>query len=186
MSVFFRLHQDKSRNTQRSGKWYARAVSTSVVNTRQLAEIMQRNCTVKRSDIMAVIEELVETMRDQLQDSKRIKLDGFGSFKIGVRSIGAATANDFSVAGNIKGMRVIFSPERASDSAGNLAKQFLQGAKCEELPLNMIERKKSSPSQSPTPSPSPTGEGNQGGGGSNPSPAPSTGGGDNGDQPDMD
>ena len=167
------MHQDKSRNTQRSGKWYARAVSTSVVNTRQLAEIMQRNCTVKRSDIMAVIEELVETMRDQLQDSKRIKLDGFGSFKIGVRSIGAATANDFSVAGNIKGMRVIFSPERASDSAGNLAKQFLQGAKCEELPLNMIERKKStSPTQSPTPSPSPTGEENQGG--------------DNGEQPDMD
>ena len=180
MSVFFRLHQDKSRNTQRSGKWYARAVSTSVVNTRQLAEIMQRNCTVKRSDIMAVIEELVETMRDQLQDSKRIKLDGFGSFKIGVRSIGANSAKEFSVSENIKGMRVIFSPERASDSAGNLAKQFLQGAKCEELPLNMIERKKSSP----TPNPSPTGEENQSGG-SNPSPAPSTGG-DNGDQPDMD
>ena len=174
MSVFFRLHQDKSRNTQRSGKWYARAVSTSVVNTRQLAEIMQRNCTVKRSDIMAVIEELVETMRDQLQDSKRIKLDGFGSFKIGVRSIGAATANDFSVAGNIKGMRVIFSPERTSDASGNRIKQFLQGVRVEELPQK--KEKKSSPtptpSQSLTPNPSPAGEGNQGG--------------DNGEQPDMD
>ena len=173
MSVFYRLNQDKSKNTERTGKWYARAVTTSVVSTRQLAEIMQRNCTVKRSDILAVIEELVETMRDQLQDSKRVKIDGFGSFKIGVCSKGAATADDFSVSGNIKGMRVIFSPERASDSAGNLAKQFLQGAKCEELPLNMIERKKStSPSQSPTPNPSPAGEENQGG--------------DNGEQPDMD
>ena len=141
MSVFYRLNQDKSKNTMRSGKWYARAVSTSVINTRQLAEIMQRNCTVKRSDILAVIDELVETMRDQLQDSKRIKLDGFGSFKIGVRSIGANSAKEFSVSENIKGMRVIFSPERSTDASGNRTKQFLQGIKVEELPVNSVEKK---------------------------------------------
>ena len=183
MSVFYRLHQDKSKNTSRSGKWYARMVPTTVVGTRQLAEIMQRNCTVKKSDILAVLDELVETMRDQLQDSKRVKLDGFGSFKIGVSSIGAATANEFSAANHIKGMHIVFTPERTQDSTGNRVKQFLQGAKAEELPLNVNERKKGSL----TPNPSPTGEGNQGGG-SNPSPAPSTGGngGGNGDQPDMD
>ena len=177
MSVFYRLHQDKSKNTVRSGKWYARAVPTAVINTRQLAEIMQRNCTVKKSDILAVLDELVETMRDQLQDSKRVKLDGFGSFKIGVSSIGAATANEFSAANHIKGMHIVFTPERTQDSTGKSVKQFLQGAKAVELPVNANERKKGSL----TP--------NQGGGGnSNPSPAPSTGGngGGNGDQPDMD
>ena len=175
MSVFYRLNQDKSKNTERTGKWYARAVTTSVVSTRQLAEIMQRNCTVKRSDILAVIEELVETMRDQLQDSKRVKIDGFGSFKIGVCSKGAATADDFSVSGNIKGMRVIFSPERTSDASGNRIKQFLQGVRVEELPQKKEKKSTSptpNPSQSPTPSPSPAGEGNQGRG--------------NGEQPDMD
>ena len=49
MSVFYRLHQDQSTGTKRSGKWYARAVPTAVISTRQLAEIVQRNCTVKRS-----------------------------------------------------------------------------------------------------------------------------------------
>ena len=142
MSVFYRLHQDKSKNTVRSGKWYARAVATSVVDTRKLAEIMQRNCTVKKSDILAVLDELVETMRDQLQDSKRVKLDGFGSFKIGIRSCGAATPKDFSTSENVKGMRVIFMPERSTDSAGNHTKQFLQGAKVEELPTNTVEKKK--------------------------------------------
>ncbi len=145
MSVFYRLNQDKSKNTMRSGKWYARAVSTSVINTRQLAEIMQRNCTVKRSDILAVIDELVETMRDQLQDSKRIKLDGFGSFKIGVRSIGANSAKEFSVSENIKGMRVIFSPERSTDASGNRTKQFLQGIKVEELPKNAVSKETAKP-----------------------------------------
>ena len=142
MSVFYRLHQDKSKSTARSGKWYARAVATSVVDTRKLAEIMQRNCTVKKSDILAVLDELVETMRDQLQDSKRVKLDGFGSFKIGIRSCGAATAKEFSTSENVKGMRVIFMPERSTDSAGNHTKQFLQGAKVEELPVNSVEKKK--------------------------------------------
>ena len=140
MSVFYRLHQDKSKNTVRSGKWYARAVATSVVDTRKLAEIMQRNCTVKKSDILAVLDELVETMRDQLQDSKRVKLDGFGSFKIGIRSCGAESPKQFSTSENVKGMRVIFMPERSTDSAGNHTKQFLQGAKVEELPTNSVSK----------------------------------------------
>ena len=41
MSVFYRLHQDQSTGTKRSGKWYARAVPTAVISTRQLAEIVQ-------------------------------------------------------------------------------------------------------------------------------------------------
>ena len=138
MSVFYRLHQDQSTGTKRSGKWYARAVPTAVINTRQLAEIIQRNCTVKRSDVMAVLEELVEVMKDQMQDSKRVKLDGFGSFKIGIESKGAATAAKFTVADHIKGLHVVFMPERSTDTAGNRVKQFLQGAKVEELPLNTV------------------------------------------------
>ena len=140
MSVFYRLHQDKSEGTRRSGKWYARAVPMSTINTRQLAEIMQRNCTVKKADILAVLDELVETMRDQMQDSKRVKLDGFGSFKIGLNSKGARTAKSFSVADHIEGMHIVFTPELTHDSAGNRVKQFLQGAKVEELPENKVEK----------------------------------------------
>ena len=103
MAVFYRLHQDQSTGTKRSGKWYARAVPTACIGTRQLAEIIQRNCTVKKSDVMAVLEELVEVMKDQMQDSKRVKLDGFGSFKIGIESKGAQTAGKYSVSEHVKG-----------------------------------------------------------------------------------
>ena len=145
MSVFYRLHQDQSTGTKRSGKWYARAVPTAVINTRQLAEIVQRNCTVKRSDVVAVIEEMVEVMKDQMQDSKRVKLDGFGSFKIGIQSTGAQTAAKFSVAEHVKGLRVVFMPERTKDSSGNRSKQFLQGARVEELPLNTVVKEEPEP-----------------------------------------
>ena len=145
MSVFYRLHQDQSTGTKRSGKWYARAVPTDVINTRQLAEIVQRNCTVKKSDVMAVIEELVEVMKDQMQDSKRVKLDGFGSFKIGIESKGAQTAGKYSVAEHVTGLHVVFMPERTTDSSGNRSKQFLQGCRVEELPLNLVEKEEPEP-----------------------------------------
>ena len=138
------MHQDQSVGTKRSGKWYARMVPTGMINTRQLAEIMQRNCTVKKADILAVLDELVETMRDQMQDSKRVKLDGFGSFKIGVSCKGARSAKAFTVTDNIKGLHVVFTPERNTDSAGNRTKQFLQGATCMELPENKVEKEVSS------------------------------------------
>ena len=67
MAVFYRLHQDQSTGTKRSGKWYARAVPTAVIGTRQLAEIIQRNCTVKRSDVMAVLIELGETCTQRIE-----------------------------------------------------------------------------------------------------------------------
>ena len=138
MSVYYRLHQDQSVGTKKSGKWYARMVPMATIDTRKLAEIIQRNCTVKKSDVLAVLDELVETMRDQLQDSKRVKLDGFGSFKIGLNSKGARTARSFTVADHIEGTHIVFSPENTKDSAGNRTKQFLQGVKVEELPLNMV------------------------------------------------
>ena len=140
MSVLYRLHQDQSHGTARSGKWYARMVPVGVIDTRALAEIIQSNCTVKKADVMAVIEELVEVMKDQMQDSKRVKLDGFGSFKIGINCRGARSAKAFTVNDNIEGLHVVFTPERTHDQAGNKVKQFLQGVKVEELPENKISK----------------------------------------------
>ena len=53
---------------------------------------------------------------------------------------GARSAKAFTVADNIKGMHIVFTPERSTDAAGNRVKQFLQGAKCEELPENKVEK----------------------------------------------
>ena len=92
MAVFYKLHQEKRKESKFKGQWYARAVATETVNTMALADIMQQNCTLKRSDIVAVIAELVDVMKQQLQDSKRIKLDGLGTFKIGLNTKPAAKA----------------------------------------------------------------------------------------------
>lgn len=86
MAVLYRLTKNNNQYNSGYGNWYAQSVMTETVDTDKLATIMQRNCTVKKSDILAVITELIETMQDQLQNSKRVKLNGFGAFKIGIEN----------------------------------------------------------------------------------------------------
>ena len=144
MAVLYRLAQNKMEGSKAYGKWYAQAVMTGVVDTNALAIIMQRNCTVKKADILAVITELIETMQDQLQDSKRVKLDGFGSFKIGIENEkgGALTAADFSATKNVKGLHVLFLPEVKTDSTGTRQKTFITGCTVQEAPKNLVDTTK--------------------------------------------
>ena len=144
MVVFYRLSQVTSPKQKGYGKWYPRAVMTNTVETDALATIMQRNCTVKKSDILAVISELIETMQDQLQDSKRVKLNGFGTFKIGMSSAGAEKASDFEARKHIKGLHVLFMPEVKTDSEGQRQKTFISGCSVQEAPKNDVDTSKPS------------------------------------------
>jgi len=142
MSVFYRLSQVTAPKAKGYGKWYPRAVMTETVETNELATIMQRNCTLKRADILAVISELIETMQDQLQNSKRVKLNGFGSFKIGIKGEGADSAAEFSIGKNVKGLHVLFMPEVKKDSNGQLQKTFISGCSVQEAPKNGVDTTK--------------------------------------------
>ncbi len=142
MAVLYRLYQNTNKKSTALNKWYAKAVMTNVVDINQLADIMQRNCTVKRADIVAVLSELVETMRDQLQESHRVKLDGLGSFKLGLESKGADNAYDYDVRKHLKGVHVVFTPEVKTDSSGRRTKTFLEGVTVAELPKNAVDTDK--------------------------------------------
>lgn len=133
MSVNYQLKKS-NRNDNTKGKWYARAVHTGVVTIDDLADVMQNNSTVKRSDILAVISELVEVMNNYLRESKVVKLDRLGSFKLSFSSEGVEKASDWNVSKHVKGMHVLFTPERKKDSSnGKYVRAFLSDVKLKEL-----------------------------------------------------
>ena len=68
MAVLYKLRQEKRTKSKFKGQWYARSIAIDTVNTAALAEIMQQNCTVKKSDILAVIAELVEHFPHRPED----------------------------------------------------------------------------------------------------------------------
>ena len=93
---------------------------------------MQSNSTVKYSDILAVLAELSEVMKAELQRSNKVKIDGLGTFKVGISSSPADTAKDFNVAKNIKGTHVLFLPESIKEGNGARVKSLLAGIKVKE------------------------------------------------------
>ena len=139
MSVFYRLYQNNNQQSVAYKKWYARAVVTETMTTSRLAEIMQENCTVKRSDIEAVLRELVPTMTRAMQDSKRVKIDGLGTFKIGLRTKPATSAKEFNVRKNVVGLHVNFLPETYKDKKTNRrVSDMLSRCTVSELPKNTV------------------------------------------------
>ena len=141
MALLYKIVRDNRKNS--GNLYYGRAVQIQTVDTNGLADIIQRNCTVKKSDVLAVINELVEVMTDQLQNSVTVKLDGFGSFKIGLKTVGADKPENFSISRNVAGLRVNFmSQGKKSQATNKIERTFLQGATLQKYDPSKVEVKK--------------------------------------------
>lgn len=134
MAIYYRLQRNNSQKSAYYGKWYARACHPSVMELNEIADLIQRNCSVKKSDVKAVLTELVEVMNDALQSSRRVKIEGFGSFKVGLRTAPADSAEEFTVSNNIRGYRVVFQQELKRNAEGT-TRAFTTGITAQELPL---------------------------------------------------
>ena len=93
--------QNANEDSEYFGQYYAKAVHTDEINLEKVAERVQRNCSMKKSDCLAVLTELVEVMKDELQASHSVRIDGLGTFKVGIKGSYAKTAAAFNPAKNI-------------------------------------------------------------------------------------
>ena len=111
MSQKFKKIQNSNDESSAYGKWFATAVyDQHFIETEQLADFIQTQASVKKSDIKAVLDELGSAMKHFFELGQKVKLDGIGIFKVGFSSIGAAT-KDGCGAQNITTRRVLFQPE---------------------------------------------------------------------------
>ena len=118
MAHLYKLVQNKNEEMPKAYlKWFARPVYVDTIDLDGVAELIQRNSTAKKSDARAVLTEMVEVIGDALKASKRVKIDGFGTFKIGLSSRGSDSPEDYSVSEHLRGARVLFQPEVETDPA---------------------------------------------------------------------
>ena len=184
---YIKSQNNNSHNVQSYGKFYATAVyDNHFVGTEELADYIQQQASVKKSDIKAVLDELGAAMKHYFELGQKIKLDGIGIMKVGFSSIGVAKIEDCTSA-TITTRRVLFQPEtervvvgQEKKPDGSVKQKFvnaitlLKDVVFEETHDNAMNV------ESLTPDPSPTGEGsdNTSGGGS----GSNTGGGGNDDE----
>ena len=129
--MIYRLRQDNRRVSKYPGKWFAHAVNLRTVDTDEVARIIERNCSVKRSDVLAVITELGDVMRQLLSESHRVKLKGIGSFMTSI----TGTPCDHPVKYGpkyIKGVKLNFKADKEMD---------FSDVRFEALPYNGVKIK---------------------------------------------
>lgn len=173
MSQKYIKSQNKNSHSEAFGKYYATAVyDSNFVSTEELAEFIQRQASVKKSDIKAVLQELGEALKHFFEMGQKVRLDGIGIFKVGFSSIGVNRLEDCGAA-TITTRRVLFQPETTRVVVGQEKKEdgsvkqkyvnaitLLKDVIFEETHDNAMN---SGSSGSLTPAPNPQGEGSHSG-----------------------
>ena len=151
MAVLYRVYKDNRENSLTSGQYFARAIHTDTIGLKEMAMEIEENVSVKYSDVSAVLIELVNVMNKHLNASRRVKLDGFGAFKIGLKTKGALREEDFSATKNIVGSRVLFQPEYTVDVATQKRnRQFLSNVTVKNV-KDLLPKEEESEQQSSNP-----------------------------------
>ena len=145
MAVLYKLYQDNRDTSSHKGEWYARAKTLDTVTLNEIAQRIQDNTTAKKADALAILTEMVEVVRDYLQKSYRVKIDGLGSFKMSLKTSPAPTAKEFSASKNIKSMRALFQEDVTVDKNGMRHRSLSSGATAKELPKNAVGEEEQEP-----------------------------------------
>ena len=152
MAQMYVKTQNKNSKSEAYNKWYLRAVyPKNAVGTEAIADFIQTQASVKRSDVIAVLNELGGALNHYLLLGERVQLKDIGSFKVGFSSLGVTDSDD-ATAHNIYGVRVLFQPETVrtaqtptrDDQTGEIirhyttTKKMLEGITFEETHENAV------------------------------------------------
>ena len=135
MSVIYKVYQNKMTDFKNKGKWYGRACHMGIVDTKELADAIQQNVSVKRSDVYGVLMELANAVHDKLLAGYKVRIEGLGIFSVGLKTTAAETAQKFTVTSNISGERINFRPESVRDGINKKRSvSLLKGIKVQSAP----------------------------------------------------
>ncbi len=131
MSLFYKVKKYVNPSNQYNGWYYGRTIMDGEMDLAQIAEVIQRNCSMKKSDVWAVLTELVEVVTDALQDSKKVRINGLGIFRLGLKTTLAKEADDFDYK-HIERVHVNFLPEYTVNVDGSRNTVLTDGVKIEQ------------------------------------------------------
>ena len=165
--IIYEVYQNQNEHNAAFGKWYGRVKYLESMNTRKLSNHIAEHGSIYTPDVVyGVMEKFRSCLLEMLLNSKRVKIDGLGTFYTTIECVkgGAATKEKFNVQKDVKGLHIRFLPEQEQEQ--NISsREFLKQAEFVNV-------------SSLTPDPSLGGEGSDNTGGSNT--GGDNGGGDNG------
>ena len=116
------VNKKNPQNPEAPAKVYALAIHPRTFDLKKLArELAGRSTTASEGDVYSVLIGLRDLMREHLDRSDRVMLDGIGSFEIALSSDGAESEEKFH-SSLIKSAKVLYKPDTEM-------KDFIKGLK---------------------------------------------------------
>jgi predicted histone-like DNA-binding protein len=113
----YKKYQNKVKDSEMFGKWYARLVFTETMDTNALCEHIAQHGSIYTPDVVkGVVEKFIQCIREQLLESKKVKLDGLGTFYLAMSTGGANTAKEFDINEQLKAIRLRFLGDKSKGS----------------------------------------------------------------------
>jgi predicted histone-like DNA-binding protein len=138
--VIYQKYQNKNRDSLAYGKWYARVKSIETLNTRKMAQHISEHGSIYTPDVVyGVLEKFRSCLVEMLLESKKVKIEGLGTFYASMETKGAATEDKFNPNEHVQGVHIRFLPETAQEQ--NLSsREFLK--KCSFISIDELSGKK--------------------------------------------
>ena len=106
--IRYKKYQMTGEKSPLKGLWYARPVIEETFNIETLAKHMaNHNTPYSAGLIKGVLTDMIACTKELILDGKNVKLDDLAIFSVGIVSKkGAASAAEFSLADNVKGLKL--------------------------------------------------------------------------------
>lgn len=90
-------------------KYMLRVVSSNVVDITSIANLIASRCTVQRPDVEACVIAFCDVVRELLLESRTVKLNKIGTFRVTMKSSGFENVTDLTT-DSIKKLHVRYLP----------------------------------------------------------------------------
>ena len=130
MPLIYKPYQATLANKEGQKLYYPRLVKFGkMVNTQKMAELIAEKASLTAGDVHNVIRNLMSVMREQLLNSRTVRLEGLGTFTMIAKANGKGVELENKVSSaQITSLRCQFTPEYTRDAGGNITRALIQGA----------------------------------------------------------
>ena len=128
------LRQNQNSSSSAFSKYFAEPDSREPLNLKGFAKhISEHGSLVKYDLAVLVLQNIVECLREMMVQGVPVKLDGLGTFSIGIKSKGANSPDQYDVQKHIEAMRINFRPEGAGEMEDQLTSKAMMDRTVFEL-----------------------------------------------------
>jgi len=128
--ILYEVKQNKNDKSSAYGKWFAQIKTLETLNTRKLASHISEHGSIYTPDVVyGVLEKFRSCLLEMLLESKKVKIEGLGTFYCTVENTkgGAQKKEDFNANKHLKALHIRFLPEQEQEQ--NISsREFLKKA----------------------------------------------------------